>query len=151
MKIARHAEILKLISKYDIETQEELALKLNESGFSATQATISRDIRELKLTKVASEHGKVKYAAVQKQEADAEGKYLRTFKDAVISMEIAGNLLVIKTESGMAMASAAALDELDWPDVVGCIAGDNTIFLAIKTVEAAEKVLERLQKITGVF
>lgn len=151
MKIARHAEILKIIRQYDIETQEELAAKLNESGFSATQATISRDIRELKLTKVASERGKVRYTVLQKPDAETEGKYLRTFRDAVISMETAGNLLVIKTESGMAMASAAALDELNWPEIVGCIAGDNTIFLAVKTSEGCEKVLEKLRRMTGAF
>ncbi len=149
MKSARHAEILKLIRQYDIETQEELAAKLSENGFSATQATISRDIRELKLTKVASAKGKVRYTVLQKPEADAEGKYLRTFREAVISMETAGNLLVIKTESGMAMAAAAALDELGWPEIVGCIAGDNTIFLAIRTVQGAGKVLERLKQISA--
>ena len=151
MKIARHAEILKLISQYDIETQEELAAKLSENGFSATQATISRDIRELKLTKVASEKGKVRYTSAVKQDKETEGKYIRTFKDAVISIEPAGNLLVIKTESGMAMASAAALDELGWPDIVGCIAGDNTIFLATKSVDAAQRVLEKLKNIAGTF
>ncbi len=151
MKIARHAEILKIINQYDIETQEELAAKLNESGFAATQATISRDIRELKLTKVATGRGKVRYTVLQKPDAEAEGKYLRTFKDAVISMETAGNILVIKTESGMAMASAAALDELNWPEIVGCIAGDNTIFLALKTPEGCEKVLEKLKRMTGTF
>ena len=151
MKIARHAMILKLIGQYDIETQEELAARLAENGFSATQATISRDIRELKLTKVASDRGRVRYTVLQTADTETEGIYLRTFKDAVISMETAGNLLVIKTESGMAMAAAAALDELAWPEIVGCIAGDNTIFLAIKTAANAEKVLEKLKKITGIF
>jgi transcriptional regulator of arginine metabolism len=151
MKIARHAEILKLISQYDIETQEELAARLNESGFSATQATISRDIRELKLTKVASEKGKVRYTTASKQDRETEGKYIRAFKDAVISMETAGNLLVIKTEAGMAMASAAALDELGWPEIIGCVAGDNTIFLATKSADIAEKILDKLKDIAGTF
>ena len=151
MKIARHAEILKLIERYDIETQEELAARLAESGFSATQATISRDIRELKLTKTVSIRGKVRYTVLQTSDAETEGKYLRALKDAVISMESAGNLLVIKTESGMAMAAAAALDELGWPEIVGCIAGDNTVFLAVKSTAGAEKVLDKLKKLTGVF
>ena len=150
MKTSRHAEILKLIEKYDIETQEDLAAKLAENGFSATQATISRDIRELKLTKAAIDGGRVRYTVMQKQDSDSDGKYLRTLRDAVISMETAGNLLVIKTESGMAMAAAAGLDELDWPEIIGCIAGDNTIFLAIKTREGAEQVLGKLRRVTGI-
>lgn len=150
MKIARHAEILKLIEQYDIETQEELAARLKESGFSATQATISRDIRELKLTKTPTGTGRVRYAVTPKQDRDTDGKYLRTFKAAVVSMETAGNLLVIKTENGMAMAAAAALDEMNWPEIVGCIAGDDTIFVANKTPQASEKVLERLRTITEV-
>lgn len=150
MKIARHAEILKLIKEHDFETQEELVKKLNEKGFVATQATISRDIKELKLTKVATEKGTVRYMVIHGQKNGADEKYLRTLRDAVVSVDIAGNLLVVKTESGMAMAAAAALDDLDWKDIVGCIAGDNTIFLAIKTPQAAEQVMNSLKKIIGV-
>lgn len=145
MKIARHEEILRLIEQYDIETQEELVRLLNESGFSVTQATVSRDIRELNLSKTASENGGVKYCVLAK--SSATGKYIRTFKEAVVSMDTAGNLLVIKTESGMAMAAAAALDELDKDEIVGCIAGDNTVFAAVKTPEAASAVLRELKKI----
>lgn len=148
MKLARHEEILKLIDKYDIDTQEELVKRLNESGFSATQATVSRDIRELKLIKMATGKGGVRYTASQKK-SDSDGKYLRTFRDAVISIQAAGNLLVIKTEAGMAMASAEALDQMNIPEIVGCIAGDNTIFAAIETAQTAQEVLDKLRKIIG--
>lgn len=148
MKHARHEEILKLIDKYDIDTQEELVKRLNERGFSAAQATVSRDIRELNLIKTASERGGVKYS-VSQQKKGSDGKYLRTFKDAVISIKAAGNLLVIKTEAGMAMASAEALDQMNLPEIVGCIAGDNTIFVAIETAQTAQEVLGKLRKIIG--
>ena len=149
MKIARHAQIIKLIREYDIETQEELAAKLNERGFSVTQATVSRDIRELKLTKMAMGNGRSRYALVQNQ--DQSGKYVRVLKDALVSMDTAMNILVIKTVSGMAMAAAAALDELNWKEIVGCIAGDNTILCAIRTPEEALQVMEKLKKMLDTF
>ncbi|HIV17383.1 MAG TPA: arginine repressor [Candidatus Alectryocaccobium stercorigallinarum] len=148
MKIARHEEILKLINEYDIDTQEELVRRLNENGFPATQATVSRDIRALNLSKTVSESGGVRYSVAGRSPV-AEGRYIRAFKDAVASMEAAGNLIVIKTEAGMAMAAAAALDELDMDEIAGCIAGDNTVFAAVKTAKDTEAVLEKLKKIVG--
>jgi transcriptional regulator of arginine metabolism len=146
MKIARHEEILKLINQYDIETQEELARRLNESGFPVTQATVSRDIRALNLSKTVSGSGRVRYAVSGKAQS-SKGRYIRAFKDAVASMEATGNIIVIKTEPGMAMAAAAALDELNLNDIAGCIAGDNTVFAAVKSADAAFSVLEELKKI----
>ena len=108
MKIARHAQIIKLINQYDIETQEELAKKLEESGFAVTQATISRDIRQLKLTKVPKENGGSRYAVLQNAPSEVGSRYARVLKDAFISVDHAKNILVIKTVSGMAMAAAAA-------------------------------------------
>ena len=148
MKIARHDEILKLIKQYDIETQEELVRRLNESGFQVTQATVSRDIRALNLSKTVSENGGVRYA-VSGKAPSSEGRYIRAFKDAVASMETAGNIIVIKTEPGMAMAAAAALDELDIKEIAGCIAGDNTVFAAVKTADNASSVMEEIKKIIG--
>ena len=148
MKTARHEEILRLIEQYDIETQEELARRLNESGFSVTQATVSRDIRELNLSKTATKRGGVRYSAGGRVPI-GEGRYIRAFKDAVASMDSAGNLIVIKTEPGMAMAAAAALDELDMDEIAGCIAGDNTVFAAVKNVEDVTAVLGELRKIVG--
>ena len=134
MKSDRHAKIVELIGKFDIETQEELAEKLNHSGFNVTQATVSRDIRELKLTKVATEGKKQKYALLQNSEGMGD-KYIRVLKDGFVSMDMAQNILVIKTVAGMAMAVAASLDALKWHEVVGCIAGDDTIMCAIRSVE----------------
>ena len=132
MKIERQAKILELIVKNEIGTQEELTAKLEEAGFNATQATISRDIREMKLTKIADSAGKLRYVAYRSTDDDMNEKYIRIFLDGFISMDNAGNILVVKTVSGMAMAVAAALDHMDFPEIVGSIAGDDTIMCAIR-------------------
>ena len=151
MKIARHAEIIKLINQYAIETQEELAARLNESGFSVTQATVSRDIRQLNLTKMPTENGHFRYVLMQKKDQNLSEKYARVLKDAVLSMDVAQNILVIKTVSGMAMAAAAALDELNWGEIVGCIAGDNRIMCAVRRAEEAVQAVEKLKKMLDIF
>ena len=130
MKIARHAQIIKLINQYDIETQEELAKKLEESGFAVTQATISRDIRQLKLTKVPKENGGSRYAVLQNAPSEVGSRYAR----------------VLKTVSGMAMAAAAAFDEMNWSEIVGCIGGDDTIFCVARDDDAALVAAERLKR-----
>ena len=151
MKLERQAEILKLIHTYEIDTQEELARRLNEAGFHVTQATVSRDIRDMKLTKVEGGNGKLRYALLQNQAADTAGRYVRVLKDAVVSMDTAENLLVIHTVPGMAMAAAAVLDEMNIPEIVGCIAGDNTIMCAIRSREEALKVMEKLRRMLETF
>ena len=147
MKVNRHAKIVELVNKYHIETQEELADRLNQEGYKVTQATVSRDIRDLKLTKVQTEAGRQKYAVLQKSESKLTEKYGRILRDGFISMDVAQNILVIKTVSGMAMAVAAAIDDMNWHEVVGCIAGDDTIMCAIRTVEDAEVVMEKFRRI----
>lgn len=147
MKSKRHVKILELIRKNEIETQEELAECLEREGYQVTQATVSRDIRELKLTKVAMANGRQKYAALSENTEDMMQKYTRIFKDAFVTMDMAQNILVIKTVSGMAMAGAAALDALDFSEIVGSIAGDDTIMCAVRTVEDTALVMERLRKI----
>ena len=147
MKIGRHAKIVDLIGKYDIETQEELAEQLKREGYRVTQATISRDIRELKLTKIATNDGRQKYALMQPQPAGMNEKYLRVLKDGFLSMDMAQNILVIKTVSGMAMAVAAAIDAMHWSEVAGCIAGDDTIMCAVKTEKMVQNVIENLQNL----
>ncbi|MGI6093828.1 MAG: arginine repressor [Lachnospiraceae bacterium] len=149
MKIARHAKIIELINQYDIETQEELAEKLQQAGFPVTQATISRDIRQLKLTKIARGNGKSKYAVVEGQGEEAGDKYVRVLRDAFVSMDMAQNILVIKTVSGMAMAAAAVVDGLRWPEIVGCIAGDDTIMCAVRSVDDTLIVMEKIRKMLG--
>lgn len=146
MKIARHTKIIQLINQVDIETQEELAEKLNASGFGVTQATVSRDIRELKLTKITKEDGRSKYAILQSGNQELGFKYIRVLKTAFVSMDLAQNILVVKTVSGMAMAAAAALDDMQWNEIVGCIAGDNTIMCAIRSVNDAYQVMDKLKK-----
>ncbi|HIZ08791.1 MAG TPA: arginine repressor, partial [Candidatus Eubacterium avistercoris] len=133
MKSKRHAKILEIIRKYEVETQEELCEKLNQEGYSVTQATVSRDIRELKLTKVSTDGGRQKYMSISEKKEDMGEKFIRIFKDGFVSMDMAQNILVIKTVSGMAMALAAALDAMDFDEVVGSIAGDDTIMCAVRT------------------
>lgn len=147
MKIARHSKIIELINRYDIETQEELADKLNQEGFNVTQATVSRDIRELKLTKMAVDGGRQKYVIVQGNDGRMNDKYLRVLKDGFLSVDRAENILVIKTVSGMAMAVAAALDAMKWNEIVGCIAGDDTIMAAIRSKDDALIVMDKIRKL----
>ncbi len=149
MKVNRHAKIVELVNKFSIETQEELAELLNAEGYKVTQATVSRDIRDLKLTKVQTENGKQKYVALKTTQSELAEKYVRILKDGFVSMGMAQNILVIKTVSGMAMAVAAAIDEMNWHEVVGCIAGDDTIFCAIRSDEETEIVMEKIHKIVS--
>ena len=144
MKVNRHAKIVELINKYQIETQDELAEYLNEAGFKVTQATVSRDIRDLKLTKVPAENGRQKYAVLQSAQNGMTEKYVR---DGFSSMDMAQNILVLKTVSGMAMAVAAALDAMNWNEIVGCIAGDDTIMCAVRTVDDTILLMEKIKKL----
>ena len=155
MKLARHEKIIELIKEYDIDTQEELAGIIgvsrqaisNEAGFKVTQATVSRDIRALKMTKVAGKDGKSRYAILQDTQPGLGDQYTRVLNDAVVSIEVGQNLVVIKTVTGMAMGVATALDALKWPEILGCIAGDDTIMCACKSSELAEGVMEKLGSI----
>ncbi len=146
MKIKRQSKIIDLINEYDIETQEELLSMLHKAGFNVTQATISRDIRELKLTKV-NEGGKQVYRMFNQNDPDFSEKFIQILKSGYIYMEAAQNILVIKTVSGMAMAVAAAIDSMNIPGIVGCIAGDDTILCAIKSTEEVPNVIERINKL----
>lgn len=121
MKLERHSKIVELIGKYEIETQEELAEKLTQAGFNVTQATVSRDIRELKLTKVPGENGRQRYMVLESPRGTSASKYIRILKDGFVSMDMAQNILVIKTVSGMAMAVAAALDAIKFHEVVAVL------------------------------
>lgn len=149
MKVKRHAEIIALINQYDIDTQEELTNRLQMAGFKVTQATVSRDIRELKLTKVAGNNGKQKYVVLQSTESDLYDKYVQVLRTGFLSMDSAQNILVIKTVSGMAMAVAASLDELHINGIVGSIAGDDTIMCAIRDQEQLVQVMEQIKKLVG--
>ena len=147
MKTKRQTKMLELIKKHNIETQEELSDYLQKEGYQVTQATVSRDIRELKLTKVAMSNGRQKYAALTEANEDLSEKYTRVFLDAFVSMDMAQNILVIKTVSGMAMAVAAAIDAMHLHEIVGCIAGDDTIMCAVRSVDDTIAVMSRLRKL----
>lgn len=147
MKTKRQTKMLELIKKHDIETQEELSDYLQKEGYQVTQAMVSRDIRELKLTKVAMSNGRQKYAALTEANEDLSEKYTRVFRDAFVSMDMAQNILVIKTVSGMAMAVAAAIDAMHLHEIVGCIAGDDTIMCAVRSVDDTIAVMSRLRKL----
>ena len=149
MKIERHAKIIDLINRYDIETQEELAERLNREGFAVTQATVSRDIRELKLTKISHNGEKQKYAVMASHSSGMDEKYLRVLKDGFVSMDMAQNILVVKTVAGMAMAVAAAIDAMRWPEVAGSIAGDDTVMCAIRSVDDTLLVMDKIHRMTG--
>ena len=145
MKTKRQRKIIELITNYDIDTQEELAAKLVENGFNVTQATISRDIRELNLTKIATKGGKQKYAVQSSSDIVSNSKYMRVLNDGIITMDTAGNILVVKTVSGMAMAVAAALDAMQIKEILGCIAGDDTIMCVVKHAEETDRVKEHIE------
>ena len=147
MKAERQAKILDLIVKKEIGTQEELTTELERAGFLVTQATVSRDIREMKLTKVAMSDGKLRYVAYRKTEEDMREKFIRIFRDGYVSMDNAQNILVIRTVAGMSMAVAAALDNMELPEIVGCIAGDDTIMCAVRSVDDTIVIMNRLRKI----
>ena len=146
MKLERHSKIVELIGKLEIETQEELAEHLKQAGFHVTQATVSRDIRELKLTKVQGDHGRQHYVVMQSPESFSE-KYIRILQDGYLSMDMAQNILVIKTVSGMAMAVAAALDAMHFHEIVGCIAGDDTIMCAVRSVDDTILLMDKIRKL----
>ena len=147
MKSARHEKIIELIQQHDIDTQEELAARLNSAGFKVTQATVSRDIRALKLTKVASKDGKSRYAVLSGASVELGDKYTRVLHDALTSIDVGQNMIVIRTVPGMAMGVAAALDALNWKEILGSIAGDDTVMCVARDHEQAQSVVERLNGI----
>ncbi len=145
MKTYRQKKILEIISTRIINTQDEIVDLLTKEGINVTQATVSRDIRELNITKVL-EKGIFRYTAPSVPEWDLEKKYDRVLRDGYVSMDMAQNILVIKTVAGMAMAVAAALDAMKWSEIVGTIAGDDTIMCAIRTVEDTHRLMEKIHK-----
>lgn len=149
MKQKRQAMILAIIEQYDIETQDELQEKLAEAGFKTTQATISRDIREINLTKVAVTGGRQKYTLGKQTNHESIESYRKVLSAGILSMVPAENLIVIKTVSGMAMAVAAALDNVDINGLLGSIAGDDTIFLAVRSRDMTDTVMKAIEKNRG--
>ena len=147
MKQSRHEKIVELIENSEIETQEELADRLREAGFTVTQATVSRDIRQLHLSKVPAGNGRQKYVVLRQDDSPLWDKYVRVLRDGFVSMDMAQNILVIKTVSGMAMAVAAAVDAMKFREIVGSIAGDDTIMMAVRSVEDTRIVMDKIREI----
>nr|WP_307990380.1 arginine repressor [uncultured Niameybacter sp.] len=147
MKEQRQSKILSLIQKHEIETQEELAENLEQAGFKVTQATVSRDIRELKLTKVAGKNNNQKYVALANYENQISEKVIRVFKAGFVSMDIAQNILVIRTLTGMGNAVAAAIDAFNYDEIVGTLAGDDTIFCAVRNMDDMSEIINKFQEV----
>jgi transcriptional regulator of arginine metabolism len=147
MKITRHAKILEIIGQKDIETQEELVDELRNQGMDVTQATVSRDVKELKLIKVLSSSGKYKYAAISHGESVLTEKLVSIFVQTVMYVDYVGNTIVLKTLAGSANAAAEAIDTLGWDGMVGTLAGDNTIFVLARTPEKAQELVGKFRKL----
>ncbi|HHW48586.1 MAG TPA: arginine repressor [Clostridiaceae bacterium] len=148
MKYNRHAKILEIIENNVIETQEELAEKLKEMGVEVTQATVSRDIKELRLVKVMTEDGRYRYAQMSHTENMLTNKLITVFAESFVSCDYANNIVVIKTLPGMAQAAASAIDSLKWPEIVGTIAGDDTIMIVCRAEKIAEELVNRFNRMT---
>lgn len=149
MKSKRQAMIFEIIGESDIETQEELAAQLRNRGIEVTQATVSRDIKELRLVKVPAADGNYKYASPEKEETAPVDKFLRILTETVLSADCAGNLIVLKTMTASAQTVAEIIDNMKWPEIIGSIAGDNTVLLIIKNIEDTQDVLQKFAALTG--
>lgn len=147
MKTRRHAKILELIKEYDIDTQDELLKYLKENGFDVTQATVSRDIKELRLVKTLSPSGRYKYSTGNEGVNDLSVKFYSLFSDSVISVESAANIVVVRTMSGMAQAVCASMDAIMWQDVVGTLGGEDTILVICKSEDSALDIQEEFRKL----
>jgi transcriptional regulator of arginine metabolism len=149
MKYNRQSKILELIEKFEIETQDELAEKLRMSGMEVTQATVSRDIKELRLIKVMTAGGKYKYSTMNDKQSPLYDKLLTVFNHSFVSADYANNIVVVKTLPGMAQASASAVDAMKWSGIVGTIAGDDTMLIICRAEQIAEKLSDKLNKTAG--
>ena len=147
MKTNRQSKIIEIIQKNEVETQDELSALHEKDGFRVTQATVSRDIRELKLTKIPTAGGRQKYAVITDAPENLSKKYERVLREGFLSMDMAQNILVIKTVSGMASAVCAAIDAMKMREIVGSIAGDDTIMCAIRTVDDTYAVMKKIRRI----
>lgn len=145
MKYSRHSKIIEIIEAKDIETQDELAMELKLSGFQVTQATVSRDIKEMRLIKVLTKDGRYKYASIRDKEGVVNDRFLKIFRNSVTSIDFAGNIIVIKTLVGSASAAAVSIDAFNIKEIVGSIAGDDTIFLVVKDTEKIDELMNRFK------
>ena len=148
MKIGRHTQILEIVTENEIETQDELANQLRTRGFNVTQATVSRDIKELRLIKIPSEKGGYKYAAVQGNDSKVSDRLYRMFAHSVVAIHSSNNLIVIKTMSGSANTAAMVVDSLKCPLILGSVAGDDTILIIVNGNNNVQEVELLLRSMT---
>lgn len=147
MKIDRHSKILEILNKYEVETQEDLTNYLREAGINVTQATVSRDIRQMKLVKVMTKTGKYKYAAYSNQSSDLDDRIVNVFREALLTIDYANNFVCLHTISGMAQAAAVAIDALKLNEVIGTVAGDDTIFILVRDEEKAKVLVKKFESL----
>lgn len=147
MKPRRHEKIIELVNDYNINTQEELLDRLTEAGFSVTQATISRDIKDLRILKTLGSDGKYRYTTGSRNAIDNQNGFDSLFATSALSVDSSENIVVVKTMSGMAQAVCASLDNLEVENIVGTIAGDDTIFIVLRTREAVSKLIKEFKKL----
>ena len=149
MKTNRQEEILQIIEENEIETQEELAGILRQRGYKVTQATVSRDIKELRLIKLAGSRSVYRYAKPGRHETPVNERMIRLLSDSTVEIDYAGQMVVVKTLSGSANVACEAIDNMNWKEVMGTIAGDNTIFLAVRNENDAAEIAGRIRRLTG--
>ena len=149
MKYERQTEIMSIISEKQIETQEELSECLRERGYIATQATISRDIRELKLVKISGGNGKYIYALPISERSNISEKFRDLLTHTVEKLDRANNIVVVKTISGMAQGVAAAIDSMERADIVGSVAGDDTVIIVMRSNDGAQSLVDELAEVVG--
>ena len=147
MKNERQNRIIELISRYEIETQDEMMERLRADGFAVTQATISRDMRELHLTKVQTARGSYKYTVNAHRSGNSQAKMNHAVVDSIVSVDYAQNIVVLKTYPGLAMAVASGVDSLNDADILGCVGGDDTILIAVRSENAAERVSQSIRQL----
>lgn len=147
MKRNRQEKMLELISRYEIDTQDELIARLRDCGFEVTQATVSRDIRELKISKMMTGKGSYRYVLPKQTASGAGQKFSTALIDSIVSVESACNIVVIKTYPGLANAVAVGIDNLNFSQILGCVAGDDTIMIATRDYESADMICDRLHEL----
>ncbi len=145
-RTTRQLKILEIIAKNDVDTQEELVARLKDEGFAVTQATVSRDVKDMNIIKTLTDDGRhYRYVAQQTKETSSSDKFIKIFRSTVVSIKRAENLVIVKTEQGSANAAAELIDRLEFPEILGVIAGDNTIFVAVDSYDNADKVVDKLE------
>ncbi|CVK19654.1 MULTISPECIES: arginine repressor [Sporomusa] len=150
MKTLRHSKIKEIVERYVIETQEDLADALSKQGIDITQATVSRDIKELMLIKVPTGDGRYRYAFPPEQNIVlSQARMERTFHDSIVTIDYSQNIVVLRTLPGTAQAVAYTIDYVKWPEIIGTVAGDDTIFVLVKPVEAVPQVIAKFQSLMG--